>query len=121
MADTIYEGLGEEKLDQLVERFYGFVLENPVISPLFTTDIVLVKQKQKAFLTQFLGGPPLYNQTYGHPRMRMRHLPHRITETAATEWLKCMHTAIQTLDIDEDFKVTLFNCFPRLAAHMVNA
>ncbi len=121
MKDTIYEHLGEENLQQLVDKFYELVQQNPIINPLFKTDLELVKKKQIAFLTQFLGGPPLYNQTYGHPRMRMRHLPHKITEEAAVEWLSCMNEAIRTLDIDREFQVTLFNCFPRLAAHMVNS
>ena len=120
MENTIYKHLGEEKLHQLVNAFYDFVLDNVVLKPLFTTDMEVVRQKQIAFLTQFLGGPPLYNQTFGRPMMRARHLPHKITEEAAVEWLSCMNAAIQTLDIEDDFKSTLFNCFPRLAAHMVN-
>ena len=120
MENTIYQKLGEENLQQLVHKFYELVLENPVLSPLFTTDMEMVKQKQTAFLTQFLGGPPKYNQTFGRPMMRARHLPHKITEAAAVEWLSCMNEAIRTLDIEDDFKSTLFNCFPRLAAHMVN-
>ncbi|MEM6316200.1 MAG: globin [Bacteroidota bacterium] len=121
MENTIYEELGKENLEKLVHKFYELVLANEVISPLFDTDMTIVKAKQIAFLTQFFGGPPLYNETYGHPRMKMRHLPHKITEAAAIEWLKCMNAAIRTLDIEEDFKVTLANCFPRLAAHMVNS
>jgi hemoglobin len=121
MENTIYQKLGAENLEQLVNKFYELVLENPVISPLFKTDMDLVRKKQIAFLTQFLGGPPMYNQTYGHPRMRMRHLPHKITEAAAVEWLSCMNEAIRSLDIEDDFKATLFNCFPRLAVHMINS
>lgn len=121
MTDTIYAQLGEEKLKQLVHKFYELVLENPVISHLFSTDMELVQQKQLAFLTQFLGGPPMYNQTFGRPMMRARHLPHKITEEAAVEWLSCMNAAIRTLDIDKEFQKKLFNCFPRLATHMVNS
>lgn len=120
MKNTIYDKLGADQLEQLVHKFYELVLENTVLKPLFTTDLELVRKKQIAFLTQFLGGPTLYNDTFGHPMMRMRHLPHAITEAAAIEWLKCMKAAIDTLDIDDDFKDTLFNCFPRVAAHMVN-
>jgi len=121
MENTIYEKLGEENLQQLVHKFYELVLENPVLKPLFNTDMELVIQKQTAFLTQFLGGPPKYNQTFGRPMMRARHLPHKITEEAAIEWLSCMNAAIRTLPIEDDFKITLFNCFPRLATHMVNS
>jgi len=120
MENTIYQKLGKENLEQLIHTFYELVLDNEVLKPLFTTDIELIRQKQTAFLTQFLGGPTLYNQTFGRPMMRARHLPHKITEAAAVEWLSCMNAAINTLDIEEDFKTTLFNCFPRLAAHMVN-
>jgi len=120
MNNTIYEKLGAEKLQQLVEAFYGLVLENPTLKTLFTTDMEMVRKKQIAFLTQFFGGPSLYNQTFGQPMMRARHLPHAITEETAAAWLLCMKEAIQTLDIEEDFKDTLYNCFPRLAAHMVN-
>lgn len=120
MENTIYEKLGAEKLQQMVDTFYELVVEHPTLQPLFKTDMELVRKKQLAFLTQFLGGPLLYNETYGHPMMRMRHLPHAITEEAALAWLLCMKSAINTLEIDADFKETLFNCFPKVAAHMVN-
>jgi hemoglobin len=63
----------------------------------------------------------LYNQEYGHPRMRMRHMPHKITGEGAMAWLNCMNQAIEALDIEEDLKTNLFNCFPKLAAHMINS
>lgn len=120
MDNTIYEHLGAEKMQQLVDKFYELVGENPLISPLFQSDMELVKKKQVAFLTQFLGGPLLYNEQFGHPMMRRRHFPHAITTEAAAEWLKCMKLAIDTLELEPAFKDTLYNCFPRVAAHMVN-
>lgn len=120
MEKTLYNELGAENLHQLVDTFYELIQQNPVTAPLFKTDIKEVKRKQTLFLTQFLGGAPLYSQEFGHPRMRMRHMPHEITEDAAINWLRCMDQAIQSLDIDNDLKVRLFKAFPRLAAHMVN-
>jgi len=55
MENTIYEKLGAENLEQMVNKFYEYVLDNPILSPLFTTDMEVVRQKQLAFLTQFLG------------------------------------------------------------------
>ncbi len=121
MNPTLYEQLGAENLQQMVNNFYDLVVEDKAISHLFTTDMEVVKQKQTMFLTQFLGGPMLYNQTFGHPRMRMRHMPHKITGEGAMAWLNCMNQAIDKLDIDEELKTTLCNCFPKLAAHMVNS
>lgn len=120
MDKTLYNELGATNLDLLIDTFYDLILQNPVTAPLFQSDIKEVKRKQTLFLTQFLGGAPLYSQEFGHPRMRMRHMPHAITEDAAINWLRCMDQAIQSLSIDDNLKVRLFKAFPRLAAHMVN-
>ncbi|MEX1001544.1 MAG: globin [Crocinitomicaceae bacterium] len=118
---TIYEKLGDERLKQLVDAFYERVFQSEVIGPLFNqTDKDVIKDKQFCFLTQFLGGPQRYFEKYGNPKMRMRHLPHPIDETAKNEWLRLMKEAINTLDWDEDNKEILYNCFPTLASHMQN-
>lgn len=117
---TLYEKLGAENLLLLVDRFYELVFKDPVLSPLFKTDKDLIKKKQYLFLTQFLGGPDLYSNEYGHPRLRARHLPHPITEEHAVAWLKCMHEATQSLPVDDSIKTELFDRFPRTAFFMVN-
>lgn len=119
--ETLFEKIGEGSIEQLVNGFYEYVFRSPKIAPLFKTDREEVKRKQKMFLTQFLGGPNLYSQEFGHPKMRMRHLPHEITQEAKEEWLKCMEMAINDLDISEGLKVELFAVFPKLAEHMVNS
>ena len=117
---SIHQRLGAENIEKLVDTFYDYVLQDEKINHLFTTDIDLVKKKQYMFLTQFLGGPGLYVAEYGHPKMRLRHMPHRITEEAAISWLRNMRKAIWSLDISETLKIELFNRFPATAAHMVN-
>lgn len=117
---TLYERIGAENLQLLVDHFYNLVFEDPTLKPLFNTDKELIKKKQFMFLTQFLGGPDLYSQEYGHPRLRARHLPHPITEDHAVAWLKCMHAAIQHLPIEEAVKTELFDRFPKTAFFMVN-
>jgi len=121
MEKTIYQELGQEKLQMLVDNFYELVQKNEIISPLFKGDFETIKKKQFMFLSQFLGGSQLYTIAFGHPKMRMRHFPHKITIEAKEEWLKCMKEAINQLDIDEKFKDTLYNCFPNVAQHMVNS
>lgn len=119
--NTLFKELGPINLRQLVDAFYDLVFDSEKIGPLFQNDKAEIKQKQYMFLTQFLDGPDLYSQHYGHPRMRMRHLPHKITDEAREEWLKCMKEAITSLSIDEDLKARLFNVFPQVAQHMVNS
>jgi hemoglobin len=118
---TIYEKLGEERLKQMVNAFYERVFGNPVIGGLFkNSEPDLVKDKQYCFLTQYLGGPQLYFEKYGSPKMRKRHAAHKIDDAARDEWLKLMKEAIWTLDWDDENKQVLYNCFPTLASHMQN-
>jgi hemoglobin len=121
MESTIYDKLGDDNLQSLVDNFYALVEKDPTISPLFKGDFETIKQKQFLFLSQFLGGPGRYTAIHGHPKMRMRHLPHQVTNEAKEAWLGCMKKAISTLPIDVDLKDTLYNCFPAVAQHMVNS
>ena len=120
MEPTMFERLGEENLRLLVDRFYDLVFAHEQIAPLFKTDKNVVKEKQRLFLTQFLGGPPLYSEQYGHPRLRARHMPHPIGEDDAVAWLSCMSAAITSLAIDESLKDELFKRFVPTAMFMVN-
>lgn len=119
--ETIYERLGDENLKLLVDLFYEKVMKDERINGLFQTDIKEVKSKQFMFLSQFLGGPPRYTEVYGHPKLRMRHLPHKVTMDGASAWLENMANAISELPIDETFQREIFQRFPHAARHMVNS
>ena len=119
--NTLYKRLGEDKIVILVDAFYERVYQDPILIPLFNNDIGEIKEKQVRFLTQFLGGPPRYIEKYGPPRMRQRHLPHKINKEAMDSWLSCMKSAISTLALPEGISEELYNKFPQLAQHMVNS
>lgn len=119
---TLYEIIGDERLHQLLSSFYAKVFKSEIIGSLFNkTDAQTILDKQYSFLSQFLGGPQRYAEKYGPPKMRRRHLPHAITVEAKDEWLLLMKTSIWELDLDEDIKTALYNCFPVVAQHMVNS
>ena len=121
-SESLYDRIGgEDTLRNLTDRFYDLVFNHEVISHLFKNDKDEIKEKQRLFLTQFLGGPGLYTEVYGHPRLRARHLPHAIGEEDAVAWLTCMDKAISTLDISDDLKKELFSRFPQSAMFMVNS
>ena len=120
MDTTLYDQLGAENIQILVDRFYDLVFQDERISRLFKTDKSVIKEKQRLFLTQFLGGPSLYSDQYGHPRLRARHLPHPIEQDDAVAWLNCMSRAIKSLSIDEAIKDELFKRFIPTAMFMVN-
>jgi hemoglobin len=120
MQTTLYDLLGEENLRILVDRFYDLVFENEQIAHLFKTDKNEIKERQRLFLTQFFGGPALYSEKFGHPRLRARHMPHTITQDDAVAWLSCMSIALKSLSVDEALKDELFKRFVPTAMFMVN-
>jgi len=117
---TIYSIIGPVKLKELVDSFYDNVFADERIAHLFKNDPSLIRDKQYRFLTQFFGGPQMYSEEYGHPRMRMRHLPHAIDQNAMEAWLENMNKAIDAQELDDQLKETLKSTFPKLAQHMVN-
>ena len=119
--ETLYSKIGPESLKSLVDTFYDLVFDESTISHLFTNDKSTIRDKQYRFLSQFLGGPQLYTSEYGHPRMRMRHAPHAIDEAARIEWLRCMKLAISKMNFEPELGEALYNCFPKVAAHMQNS
>ncbi|PWJ57348.1 hemoglobin [Dyadobacter jejuensis] len=118
---SLYERIGgDTTLRALTDRFYDLVFEHEQISHLFKNNKEEIKEKQRLFLTQFLGGPQLYSDIHGHPMMRARHMPHAITEEDAVAWLRCMAEAIGELPLSEPLKEELFSRFPKTAFFMVN-
>ncbi|MBZ9750439.1 globin [Deinococcus sp. HMF7620] len=118
---SLYDRIGPAALDQLVTRFYALVAADPALAPLFPADLTETAEKQLAFLSGFLGGPPLYHERYGHPRLRARHLPFPITPARARAWLACMNAALRaTPEIAEADARELHMALSRVAVHMVN-
>ncbi|MCM3402470.1 globin [Cytobacillus oceanisediminis] len=120
---TLFEEIGgTETIEKLVEAFYPRVYADPVLRPLFEGDIEDIKRKQKMFLTQFLGGPPLYSQEFGPPAMKQRHLPFDITPLRAQRWLACMEDAFKETELDQNPSSALFyDRLLQVAAIMVNS
>lgn len=118
---SLYDRIGPDALAALVTHFYARVAAHPELAPIFPADLTLTAEKQLAFLTGFLGGPPLYHQRFGHPRLRARHLPFAITPARARAWLACMRAALRdTPGIGEAEARELYAALSRVAVHMVN-
>ena len=117
---TPFEQIGEDLLHRLVDTFYSLVAQHPDLAPIFPNQFLEIARKQKQFLTQYLGGPPLYTEEHGHPMMRARHLPFPVTPTRAEAWLSCMKQAMDRIGLEgpvrEDFYARLY----LTAQHMIN-
>lgn len=119
---TIYGEIGEGKIEELVNAFYPKVYADPDLIPIFTGDVGEIMMKQTMFLTQFTGGPTLYSNRYGHPRMRARHLTHEITPKRADAWLRCMKEAFIEVGLNDTLAGDAFyERLTQVAAIMVNS
>ncbi len=90
----IYRVMGEDNVFRMMLDFYK-ELENSEIRHLFPPDMEEASKKSAAFFVTLLGGPPLYLEKYGSPRMRARHLPFEIDEPARQIWLRCFEKVLE--------------------------
>ena len=127
LRGTLYDRIGPDALRALLERFYAHVAETDGLAEIFPggRDPSLwatTLEKQFAFLSGFLGGPPLYHQRYGNPMLRARHLPFAVTPSRAHAWLACMKAALHDMpEIDHDAAAEMYMALSRVAQHMVNS
>ncbi|MCX4186859.1 group II truncated hemoglobin [Methylophaga sp. OBS4] len=121
---TPYERIGgEQAVRKLCKTFYQIMCDTPqtqLIRELHPEDISISEEKLYLFLTGWLGGPPLYTDRFGHPRLRGRHLPFPIGIEERDQWLYCMAQALKTLDLDPLFSEQLMSSFVQTADFMRN-
>jgi hemoglobin len=101
MADfetSLYEMLGgEQGLRSLVDRFYDVMDSAPEaarIRSFHPKSLNQSREKFFMFLSGWSGGPQLYVERFGHPRLRMRHMPFPIGTIERGQWVWCMNKAL---------------------------
>ena len=108
--------------ERLVNRFYEDVVGDPVLLVLYTepTDLTKARQHLTWFLAQYWGGPMIFNENRGDPKLRMRHMPFRIGPLERDRWLVHMLTAVNELSQDDLIRTELTNYFVKAAEHLRN-
>ena len=95
---TPFEGLGgEAPVRALVDRFYDLMDLEPGYAELRAThgsSLDDARDKLFWFLCGWLGGPDHYQERFGHPRLRARHLPFAIGVKERDQWVACMDQAM---------------------------
>ena len=107
----------------LVDRFYDLMDTEPEyygIRKLHPQDLSGSRQKRFMFLSGWMGGPPLYENAYGHPMLRARHLPFPIGDAQRDQWMGCMLHAMQDMGIEERLQQELAQAFTKAATYMRN-
>ena len=73
------------------------------------------------YLSMWLGGPNTYQELYGHPRLRARHLPFTVTPALKDQWMYCMRKAMFETVEDIQLAQQLLDALDQLAEHMINS
>jgi len=124
-AATPFEWIGgEDKVKALVERFYDLMDLEPRYAALRAahgSHLDKARQHLFWFLCGWLGGPQHYTDRFGHPRLRMRHMPFSIGIVERDQWLACMDQAMGETGVPQDLRERLKQSFFQTADWMRNA
>ena len=122
--ETHYQRLGgEDIIRRLVDRFYDLMDEDPDyygIRKMHARDLTEARNKLFMFLSGWTGGPQLYLEKFGHPRLRQRHMPFAIGESERDQWMSCMQRAMDDVGVDEKLRQELTAAFWNTADFMRN-
>jgi hemoglobin len=114
---------GETKVQALVDRFYDLMDIEPGYAELRAvhgTTLDEARQKLFWFLCGWLGGPNHYIERFGHPRLRMRHMPFAIGIRERDQWVACMDQAMDETGVPPDLRTRLKESFFGTADWMRN-
>ena len=121
---TAYELIGgEEGVRELVDRFYDLMdqhEETRELRAMHAKSLKASREKLFLFLSGWMGGPDLYVQQYGHPRLRRRHMPFSIGMAERDQWMLCMNQAMEEMGLEDKLRQALGEALWKTADFMRN-
>jgi hemoglobin len=121
---TLYDAIGgDATVRALVKRFYDLMDTLPEAKncrALHPSDLTGSEAKLYDYLTGYLGGPPVYVEKHGHPRLRSRHFGAAIGPAERDEWLLCFKRAMDETIENPKLRDIIWPPVERLALHMQN-
>ncbi len=128
---SLYDQIGsEDGIKILVKNFYDVMQTDPKARECLELHELSeglvpdeIQDKLFMFFSGWLGGPNLFVEKYGHPRMRMRHMHAKIGEQEAHQWLYCMNRAIEKHPkrLSKAFRIKFLNSCKGLALRIINS
>lgn len=107
IQQTLYNLLGGEAgVQELTDRFYDLMDLEPQYTELreqHGETLDYARERLFQFLSGWLGGPPLYEQAHGHPRLRQRHFPFAVSMNTRNQWIACFAQALQELSVKPEW------------------
>jgi hemoglobin len=118
---NVYELIGEEGFTRLVGAFYRQVPHDDILGRMYPLhELQAAEQRLRDFLIYRFGGPQRYIEQRGHPRLRARHLPFRIDQTARDRWMRLMNNSFAEVALPPEAEMVLRDFFEQMATFMIN-
>ncbi|AJY46122.1 group II truncated hemoglobin [Martelella endophytica] len=121
---SLFEAIGgADSVERLSRRFYELMDTLPEARhcrAIHPASLAGSEAKFRDYLTGYLGGPPVYIEKHGHPRLRMRHMPAPIGPEERDEWLLCFRRALEETVPDIRLRAVIMPPIEKLAYHMQN-
>ncbi len=121
---TLYQAVGgEPTIRALSRRFYELMDTLPEARHVRAVHPPTLEGSEAKFydyMTGYLGGPPLYTDKHGHPRLRSRHFVAEIGPAERDEWLLCFRQALEETVPHPKLRALIWEPIERLAFHMQN-
>lgn len=113
---------GEAGVRRLTASFYTAMRELPSVRELLAIhrDLNEAEQKLFEFLSGWLGGPQLFMERHGHPRLKMRHMQVAVDTNMRDQWMHCMRHALDQTVEDPAFREELYQSLWNVADFMRN-
>lgn len=110
MNRTPYEILGQQGVRALADAFYDAMDELPqaaTIRAMHADNLDSIKRMLAAYLTGWLGGPPVYQAMKGTVCLTDPHAPYPIGPAERDQWLLCMDAALERIGASDELKAML--------------
>lgn len=101
---------GEEPTRQLVRHFYArMAKEENALARLHELDesgqiSARTQERFSLFLVEWLGGPKRFSESFGHPRLRMRHAHVKVDTAMRDAWMRAMRGAFDDVGLQGDVR-----------------
>lgn len=117
----IYQRIGEDGFARLVAAFYRQVAQDEILGAMYPpAELAAAEIRLRDFLIYRFGGPQRYIEERGHPRLRARHMPFRIDQTARDRWMQLMNNAFAEAALPPDVEAYLRAFLDQTATFMIN-
>jgi hemoglobin len=118
----VYKQIGEDGFRRLVAAFYAQVPADDILGPMYPADdLPGSEERLRDFLIGRFGGPPIYMEKRGHPRLRMRHLPFKLDQRARDRWVQMMDKALDQAALPTESEQVLREFFHHMSTFLMNA